>query len=337
MKILSIETSCDETAAAVTMDGRAVLSSVVASQIEEHKLYGGVVPEIASRRHCESICEVVDQALRQAKTALKEIDAVAVTSAPGLVGALLVGVNYAKGLALAAKKPLIAVHHLRAHVAANYLAHAELAPPFLSLIISGGHTHIVQVNDYTHFQVLGRTRDDAAGEAYDKAARALGFSYPGGVAMDQAAQKGNPDAFAFPKPRIEGAPLDFSFSGLKTAVINAVHRAKQTGQAISKQDVAASFQATVCCLLAERTMKAAAQLRSQSLVLAGGVSANSGVRKKFQQECARQGIALYLPPPELCGDNAAMVGAQAYYEYQAGHLAALSLNALASCPIEVTL
>ena len=334
MRILALESSCDETAAAVVEDGRRVLSSVVASQIEEHKKYGGVVPEIASRRHCEDIVPVTRQGLEQSGLSLPKVDAVAVTCAPGLIGALLVGVNFAKGLALAADKPLIPVHHIRGHIAANYLAHPELKPPFLCLVASGGHSHIIEVLTYTRFRVIGRTRDDAAGEAYDKAARCLGFPYPGGVHMDAAAGRGNPNAFRLPVPKVEGHPYDLSFSGLKTAVINLVHNAQQKGEELNRDDVAASFQKTVCESLCSRLIAAAKELRYDKIVLAGGVSANSGLRGRLAADCRMNGFALYMPPLSLCGDNAAMVGSQGFYEWKAEKFAGLSLNAVASLPVD---
>ncbi len=333
MLILGIESSCDETAASVVEDGRRVLSNVVASQVEEHRLYGGVVPEIASRRHAEAISGVVKEALEQAGVTLDAIDGIAVTYAPGLIGALLVGVNFAKGLALTTGKPLIPVHHLRSHIAANYLAHPELKPPFLCLIVSGGHSHIVEVTDYTTFRVIGRTRDDAAGECYDKAARAMGMPYPGGVALDKLAHEGDPTAYALPRPHVEGSPYDFSFSGLKTAVINTLHNAQQKGIEINKADLCASFQDRVTGMLVENTLLAARDTGANTIVLAGGVSANSGLRAGMEEACRREGYALYAPPLSLCGDNGAMVAAQGYYELQAGHTADSSLNAVASLPI----
>lgn len=337
MKILSIESSCDETAAAVVEDGRRALSNVVASQVEEHKIYGGVVPEIASRRHVEAISGVVRQALEQADTPLSEVDAVAVTYAPGLIGALLVGVNFAKGLAMSAGLPLIPVHHLRSHIAANYLTFPELEPPFLCLVVSGGHSHIVQVEDYTRFTVIGRTRDDAAGECFDKAARAMGIAYPGGVLVDKRAAAGNPKAFHLPKPKVEGSDYDFSFSGLKTAVINLLHNAGQKGESLNIDDLCASFQRTAVGMLVDHTLLAARDTGAKKIVLAGGVSANSELRSRMTEECRKRGISLYYPPLALCGDNGAMVGAQAYYEYQAGNLAGLDLNACATMPIEASL
>ena len=333
MLILGIESSCDETAASVVEDGRRVLSNVIASQVEEHRKYGGVVPEIASRRHAEAISDVVRRALDEAGVTLQDIDGIAVTYAPGLIGALLVGVSFAKGLAMATGKPLIPVHHLRSHIAANYLAHPELKPPFLCLVVSGGHSHIVQVEDYTQFKVIGRTRDDAAGECYDKAARAMGMPYPGGVALDKLAHEGDPTAYPLPRPRVEGSEYDFSFSGLKTAVINRLHNAQQKGEEVNKADLCASFQHTVTELLVGNTVKAATHLGENTIVLAGGVSANSGLRAGMEKACQERGFSLYAPPLSLCGDNGAMVAAQGYYELLAGHTAGMELNAIASLPI----
>lgn len=334
MRILALESSCDETAAAVVEDGRRVLSGVVATQIKRHKIFGGVVPEIASRLHAESICAVTGEALEKAGLALCEVDAIAVTYAPGLIGALLVGVNYAKGLALGSGKPLVPVHHLRAHIAANYITHPDLEPPFLCLVVSGGNTLLVQVEDYTVFHVLGRTRDDAAGEALDKAARAMGLPYPGGVHLDEAAKGGDAHAFSFPHPSVEGAPLDFSFSGLKTAVLNRLHNAAQKGETIETADLAASFQSAVADALLRNTEAALQRTRAKKLVLAGGVSANSVLRERVGILAKRYGAQLYLPALSLCGDNAAMVGAQGYYEYLAGRRGDMSLNAAATMPIE---
>lgn len=334
MRILAIESSCDETAAAVVENGVSVLSSVIATQIAEHRLYGGVVPEIASRRHCENIVAVVDEALLKAKTTLDDIDAVGVTYAPGLIGALLVGVNFAKGLALSAGKPLIPVHHIRAHIAANYLVHPDLKPPFLCLVISGGHTHIIEVTDYTEFKVIGRTRDDAVGEAYDKAARAMGYPYPGGIEIDRAASSGNPKGYILPRPKIEGSELDMSFSGLKTAVLNLLNNAAQKKEEINRLDLCASFQLAVCDVLKDRVFRAVSKTGYHTLAVAGGVCANSGIRRMLLEECERREVALYMPPLELCGDNAAMVGSQAFFEYKAGNIAGLSLNAAASVPID---
>lgn len=334
MNILALESSCDETAAAVVRDGREILSNCVASQIEEHKLYGGVVPEIASRRHTEAISLITRQALLEAGVTLNEIDAIAVTHAPGLIGALLVGVNFAKGLAAAADLPLVPVHHLRSHIAANYLAHPELKPPFLCLVVSGGHSHIVRVEDYTKFTVIGRTRDDAAGECFDKAARAMGMPYPGGIHLDKAAKQGDPKAFALPRPHVDGSPYDFSFSGLKTAVINLLHKAEQRGETINTNDLSASFQYTVCDILCSRFLSAARMTGDTTLVLAGGVSANSGLRSSMEAMCREHGFRLFVPPLSLCGDNAAMVGAQGYYEFSAGNTAGPDLNACATLSIE---
>ena len=334
LKLLAIESSCDETAAAVVEDGRLVRSSVIHSQVAEHQQYGGVVPEIASRRHAESIIPVVDKALLDAGVSLGGIDAIAVTYAPGLIGALLVGVNFAKGLALASGKPLVPVHHIRGHIAANYITHPDLEPPFLCLVASGGHSHIVNVRGYTEFEVIGRTRDDAAGEAFDKAARSMGFCYPGGVSIDRAAQSGNPKAYRLPIPRVEGSPFDLSFSGLKTAVVNLVHNASQKGEAIDNNDLAASFQATVCRILTDKLMLAAEHTGARVIVGAGGVCANSGLRTSLQAACDQRGYRLYLPELALCGDNAAMIGAQGYYEAVAGCTASLSLNACATRPID---
>ena len=334
MRILGIESSCDETAAAVVEDGRRVLSSVIASQVEEHKLYGGVVPEIASRRHSEAIVGVTRQALDEAGVSLSGIDAIAVTYAPGLIGALLVGVNFAKGLALSSGLPLVPVHHLRSHIAANYITNPELEPPFLCLVVSGGHTHIIQVEDYTKLRILGCTRDDAAGEAFDKAARAMGMPYPGGVHLDKVAQDGNPEAFRFPRPSVDGAPLDFSFSGLKTSVINLIHNASQKGQTLPVPDLAASFRKAVVGCLVHNFTEAARQTGSKKLVIAGGVSANSLLRSELERVCAENGWKFYRPALNLCGDNAAMVGAQGYYEYLAGSRAGMDLNACAEMPVD---
>ncbi|MBQ9939692.1 MAG: tRNA (adenosine(37)-N6)-threonylcarbamoyltransferase complex transferase subunit TsaD [Oscillospiraceae bacterium] len=338
MKILAIESSCDETAAAVVEDGRQVISSVVATQLAEHALYGGVVPEIASRRHVENIVPVVEQALNEANLTLDDIDAFAVTYAPGLIGALLVGVNFAKGLAMASKKPLIPVHHLRGHIAANYIAHPTLEPPFLCLTVSGGHSSIIKVSDYTTFETLGSTRDDAAGEAFDKAARAMGLSYPGGISIQNISAEGNDKAFKLPKPRVEGSPLDFSFSGLKTFVINLLHNAEQKGTDISIPDLAASFQRTVVDILCDKLFAAADEINEKRIVCAGGVSANKLLRETLEQRCKKSGRELFIPPLSLCGDNAAMIAAQAYYELtSAGGLDAfnnyLPLNACATLDI----
>ena len=333
MKILAIESSCDETAAAVVEDGRNVLSNIVASQIEEHKLYGGVVPEIASRRHAEAIVGVVDEAIKTADCTLDDIDAFAVTYAPGLIGALLVGVNFAKGLSLATGKPLIPTHHLRSHIASNYISHKELKPPFLCLVVSGGHSHIVEVLSYTDMRVIGRTRDDAAGEAFDKAARAMGIPYPGGVELDKIAETGDDSAFVMPHPHVEGAPYDFSFSGLKTAVINLIHNKQQKGEEIPVADICASYRKAVVGCLTDNFLKAAGDLGYKTLVTAGGVSANSLLRRELERLCQGR-YTLYMPEKSLCGDNGAMVGSQSYYECLDGNTAKSDLNAVATLPID---
>lgn len=335
MKILAIESSCDETAAAVVEDGRKVISSVVASQVEEHKLYGGVVPEIASRRHAEAIVPVVKNSLEQAELTLKEIDAIAVTYAPGLIGALLVGVNFAKGLSLSTGLPLVPTHHLRSHIASNYISNPDLKPPFLCLVVSGGHSHIVMVEDYTKMRIIGKTRDDAAGEAFDKAARTMGMPYPGGIALDKVAEDGDPFAFKLPRPTISGSQYDFSFSGLKTAVINLIHNSAQKGIELNKADVCASFRYAVVDCLKTNFLKAAEDLKVDKLVIAGGVSANRLLRSSLQEECDKHGLAFYMPEKSLCGDNAAMVGSQGYYEFLSGNIASTDLNAFATMSIEL--
>ena len=333
MKLLAIESSCDETAAAV-VEGRKVHSSVISSQVEEHQKFGGVVPEIASRRHAENIGFVVDKALKDARVTLEEIEGIAVTAAPGLIGALLVGVNFAKGLCLAANKPLVPVHHLRSHIAANYLSHPELKPPFLCLVVSGGHSHLVEVLDYTSFRVVGRTRDDAAGECFDKTARAMGLPYPGGVHLDRVADGGDASRYPLPHPKVDGCPYDFSFSGLKTAVVNLVHNCKQKGEEYSVPDLAAAVRKNVCDQLIGRFLLAAEHLGCQKLVLAGGVSANSELRRRLRHDCGSRGWELFAPDLSLCGDNAAMVGAQGCLELAAGHTAGQNLNARATMSIE---
>ena len=334
MNILAIESSCDETAAAVVSDGRIVRSSVVASQVEEHRLYGGVVPEIASRRHAEAITPVTRQALREADCSLSDIGAIAVTHAPGLIGALLVGVNFAKGLSLSTGIPLVPTHHLRSHIASNYISGQELKPPFLCLVVSGGHSHIVMVKDYTEMKIIGKTRDDAAGEAFDKAARAMGMPYPGGIELDKVAENGDPGAFKLPRPIVHDAPYDFSFSGLKTAVINLLHNSAQKGETLRKEDVCASYRYAVVDCLVTNFIKAADDLRIDRLVIAGGVSANSLLRKTLSDECRRRGWEFYMPDKKWCGDNAAMVGSQGYYEYLSGNTADTDLNAYATMSIE---
>ncbi len=335
MKILAIESSCDETAAAVIENGREILSNVVSTQIEKHKIFGGVVPEIASRLHTENISWVVEKALNDANCTLDDIDGIAVTYAPGLIGALLVGVNYAKGIALASGKPLIPVHHLRSHIAANYITHKDLKPPFMCLVVSGGNTLLCKVNDYTDFEVIGRTRDDAAGEAMDKAARTLGLPYPGGVNLDKIAKNGDNTKYKFPKPRVDGSPLDFSFSGLKTSVINLVHNAQQKGEELNPSDVGASFINAVANSLCENTEKAMELHNEKTLVLAGGVSANSVLRARMEKLAKEKGWDLYLPDLSLCGDNGAMVGAQGYFECLKGTRVSMALNGKATADITV--
>lgn len=334
MKILAIESSCDETAASVVEDGREVLSNVVASQVEEHKIYGGVVPEIASRRHAEAISGVVNKALQDAECELSDVDAIAVTYAPGLIGALLVGVNYAKGLSFASGKPLVPVHHLRSHIAANYITHKDLKPPFFCLVVSGGNTMMIEVKDYTSFNVVGRTRDDAAGEALDKAARTMGMAYPGGVNMDRLCKNGDSSAYKFPTPKVEGCPYDFSFSGLKTSVINTIHNSKQKNVEIDVENLGASFMKAVANCLCKNVEKAMQDFGHKTLVLAGGVSANSVLRKEIEALAKKNNWKLYLPELSLCGDNAAMVGSQGYYEFISGKTATLELNAFAGKSIE---
>ncbi len=334
MKILGIESSCDETAAAVVEDGRVVLSNVIASQVEEHKIYGGVVPEIASRRHTEAICGVVEKALKDANCTLEDIDAIAVTYAPGLIGALLVGVNYAKGLSLATGIPLVPVHHLRGHIAANYISDEKIKPPFLSLVVSGGHSHIINVKSYTEFEVIGRTRDDAAGEAMDKAARTVGLPYPGGVNLDKISVNGDENKYKFPTPRVADSPYDFSFSGLKTFAVNLVHNASQKGEEVKPEDLGASFIKAVTDLLCSHTMLAAENIGAKEIVLAGGVSANSRLRRIMAEECKKRNIKLYMPELKYCGDNAAMIASQGYYEFLQGNTADMTLNAVASMAID---
>ena len=334
MYILGIGCSCDETAASVAVDGRDIRSNVVSSQIEEHKLYGGVVPEIASRRHCENVLGVVRQALEDAQVTLAQIDAIAVTYAPGLIGALLVGVSFAKGLAMATGKPLVPVHHISGHIAANYIAHPALEPPYLCLVASGGHSHIIEVRSHTEFRVVGRTRDDAAGECFDKCARVLGFPYPGGVHIDRAAREGNPEGYALPRPTVAGSAYDMSFSGLKTAVINLAHNAKQKGETLRTADLAASVQHRIAGLLTEKTMAAARDLGYRTIAAAGGVCANTGVRRALTEACEQAGCTLYLPPLSLCGDNGAMIACQGYFNYLAGMRAGPELNAVATLSIE---
>lgn len=332
MIILSIESSCDETAVAVTC-GREVKSNIVATQISEHKKYGGVVPEIASRRHTEAISECVEKALSEAGITYADIEAVAVTFAPGLIGALLVGVNFAKALSFSLGVPLIPVHHLRSHIAANYISAANLEPPFLCLTVSGGNTVLTMVEDYTKFKVLGSTQDDAAGECLDKAARVMGLDYPGGVNLDKVASIADNKKYPLPTPKLSGN-YDFSFSGLKTAVINLIHNASQKGEEVDVPVLAATLRQRVCDMLIENTLKAADELGRKTVVLAGGVSANSELRARMEAECQKRGISFFRPELKYCGDNAAMVGVQAFYEYKSGNVADSSLNATATLPID---
>lgn len=332
MKILAFESSCDETAAAVVEDGRKILSDVVLSQIDIHHRYGGVVPEIASRAHTEAICTVYHRALEEAGLTIGDIDAIGVTNRPGLIGALLVGVNFAKSLAFAEKKPLVAVNHIEGHIAALYLAHPQLKPPFLALVMSGGHTSLVEVKAYTAFSLIGATRDDAAGEAFDKAARVLGIGYPGGKEMDRLAAIGNKEAIPFPPCAIRDHDFDFTFSGLKTAVINYVHNRKQQEMEIVPEDLAASFTKAVCDGIQSRLENAFRTYHHKTLVLAGGVAANSHIRAAAEEVCRKNGVDLMLPPLSLCGDNGAMIAAQAYYNFMAGERSDESLNAYATSP-----
>lgn len=332
--ILGIESSCDETAAAVVKNGREVLSNVINTQIDLHKKYGGVVPEIASRKHIENIDAVVEEALVKAGVTIDNIDAVAVTYGPGLVGALLVGVSFAKGYSYAAHKPLVPVHHIKGHIMANFIAHKELEPPFVCLVASGGHSHIVLVEDYTEFKILGRTRDDAAGEAFDKIARVIGLGYPGGPKVDKLAKEGNPEAVKFPRVRIDKDSLDFSFSGVKTAVINYLHKQEQTGIEVNKADIAASFQAAVTDVLVEHTIEAAEKYNINTIAIAGGVAANSELREKMTREAGKKNISVLFPPPVLCTDNAAMIACAGYYSYLKGIMAEQDLNAVPYLSIE---
>ena len=334
MNILAFESSCDETAAAVVRDGRTVLSDVIASQADMHAVYGGVVPEIASRKHVEAIAGLADQALARAGLTRADIDAGAVTYAPGLIGALLVGVNFAKAAAYGLGVPLIPVHHVRGHIAANYITHPELEPPFVCLCVSGGNTMLVDVRDYTDMAILGATRDDAAGECFDKVARVLGIGYPGGAPMDALAQGGDDRRYELPRAHVADAPLDMSFSGLKTAVLNLAHNAAQKGETLDLPGLAASFAAAVSDTLVPRTMEAARRTGYGKVAVAGGVAANSRIRADLERACRASGHRLYLPALSLCGDNGAMIGCQAYYEYQAGRRGDLALNAYATRSIE---
>lgn len=330
MNILAVESSCDETAVAIVRDGRQVLTDCIASQVDLHRIYGGVVPEIASRKHIEAIYGLADQALERAGLTRQDIDAVAVTYAPGLIGAVLVGVNFAKAAAMALNKPLIPVHHIRGHIAANYLAYPELEPPFLCLVVSGGHTMIVDVQDYTQMRILGTTLDDAAGECFDKVGRVLGMPYPGGAALDKAAQQGDENKYQLPRSKPGANPYDMSFSGLKTASLNLIHHAQQVGEELDVPSLCAAFTAAVSDTLIPRVEMAMKETGCKKLAVAGGVAANSRIRKELTAVAEKLGAKIYMPPLSLCGDNGAMIGAQAYYEYLAGNVADMSLNAYAT-------
>ena len=334
MNILSIESSCDETAVAIVRDGREILTDCIASQVELHKLYGGVVPEIASRKHIEAIYGLADQALVQSGLTRRDLDAIAVTYAPGLIGAVLVGVNFAKAAAYALDLPLVPVHHIRGHIAANYLAYPELEPPFICLVVSGGHTLIVDVRGYTDFRILGTTRDDAAGECFDKVARVLGMPYPGGAALDRCAKTGDEEKYPLPHTKLSGNPLDMSFSGLKTAALNLIHMHEQKEESVDVPSLCASFSKAVSEMLVPRTMQALKESGYKKLAIAGGVAANSRIRADFKAACKSLGAALYTPPLSLCGDNGAMIGSQGYYEFLAGTRAGQDLNAFATRSIE---
>ena len=326
--ILAIESSCDETAASVVKNGREVMSNIISSQIALHTLYGGVVPEIASRKHIEKINQVVEAALEEAHVTLKDIDAIGVTYGPGLVGALLVGVAEAKAIAYAAKKPLVGVHHIEGHIAANYIEHKDLEPPFLCLVVSGGHTHLVCVKDYGKFDIIGRTRDDAAGEAFDKVARAIGLGYPGGPKIDKVSKEGNPEAIQFPRAHVEDAPYDFSFSGVKSAVLNYINGCKMKGEMWNQADVAASFQKAVTDVLVDNAMLAVREYGIRKFAIAGGVASNSALRAAMKEACEKNGVDFYYPSPIFCTDNAAMIGVAAYYEYLNGTRDGWDLNAV---------
>lgn len=335
MIILAVESSCDETAVSVVKDGRTVLSDAIASQVDMHTIYGGVVPEIASRKHLEAIYGLADQALEDAGVTRQDIVAVACTYAPGLIGAVLVGVNFAKSVAYGLRVPLIPVHHIRGHIAANYITHPDLEPPFLCLCCSGGNTLIVDVRDYTDMKLLGATRDDAAGECFDKVARVLGIGYPGGGPMDRLSQGGDPKKYKLPRSKVDGAPLDMSFSGLKTAALNLIHNAEQKGEELDLPSFAASFAQAVADELVPRTMMAAKELGYGKIAAAGGVAANSTIRSQLEMACKKSGDKLYLPKLSLCGDNGCMIGCQGYYEYLAGHTAGMELNGCANKLIDL--
>lgn len=328
IRLLAVESSCDETAAAVVANGREVLSNVIASQIDLHKLYGGVVPEIASRKHVENVNQVIEQALKEAALTIQDVDGVCVTYGPGLVGALLVGVGTAKAISYAARKPLIGVHHIEGHISANYICHKDLEPPFLCLVVSGGHSHLVIVKDYGEYKIIGRTRDDAAGEAFDKVARSIGLGYPGGPKIDALAPEGDKDAIAFPRASVEGAPYDFSFSGVKSAVLNYINGCNMKGIQYSQADIAASFQEAVTDVLVAHTMLAAENFGISKVAMAGGVACNNGLRAKMRESCEEKGYSLYYPEPVFCTDNAAMIGAAGYYEFMRGRRDGWDLNAV---------
>lgn len=328
IRLLAVESSCDETAAAVVLNGREVLSNVIASQIDLHKLYGGVVPEIASRKHIENINQVIEQALKEAELTVHDVDGICVTYGPGLVGALLVGVGTAKAISYAADKPLIGVHHIEGHISANYICHKDLEPPFLCLVVSGGHSHLVIVRDYGTYEIIGRTRDDAAGEAFDKVARSIGLGYPGGPKIDDLSVQGDPEAIKFPRASVEGAPYDFSFSGVKSAVLNYINGCKMKGIEYSQADIAASFQEAVTDVLVDHTMLAAENYGIHKVAMAGGVACNKGLRRKMEEQCTRRKYQLYYPEPVFCTDNAAMIGAAGYYDFINGKRDGWDLNAV---------